>query len=264
MNELGYTPRGARRARSDAMAPSARAASRGIQIGPRIRVGGTIGHIGQQLKLGVGKLAHNPLVDAALSFVPGIGPLAAAAIAATGRAMDTSDGGVGLGDIVKSGAEGFGAAKLGGAVKTGLGMASAAGAANGGGLLNTAKSLVTGGGSDGQGSMGVVGDLAGKAPGMVDKAMQRPASGGPSTLDKLLMAASIADSAATSQHNRGLDNEALGLVRGLPNVKGDTPDFTGKSGNPYQKSGYMVGGGRQLGSAVPVSTQKSGYLVGAA
>lgn len=263
MNELGYTPRGARRARSDAMAPSARAASRGIQIGPRIRVGGTIGHIGQQIKLGVGKLAHNPLVDAGLSLIPGVGPLAAAAIAATGRALDTSGGGVGVGDILKSGVEGYGAAKVGGLLKSGLSAASSVGAANGGGILNTAKALVSGGGADGQGSMGVVGDLAGKASGALGTAMQKPAGGGPSTLDKLLLAASVADQAATSQHNRGLDNQAAGIVKNLPNIKANTPNMTDLAGNPYSRSGYMVGGGRQLGSAVPVS-QKSGYLVGAA
>jgi hypothetical protein len=263
MNELGFAPRGARRSRSDAMGQSARAASRGIQIGPKIRVGGTIGHIGQSIKEDVGKLAHNPLVDAGLSFIPGVGPIAAGLIAATGRALDTSGGGVGVGDVLKSGVEGYGAAKVGGLLKSGLSTASTVGAANGGGMLNTAKALVTGGGADGQGSMGVVGDIAGKANGMVNNAMQKPAGGGPSTLDKLLLAASVADNAATSQHNRAIDNEALGMVRNLPNIKADTPDLTGLTQNPYQKSGYMVGAGR-LGAAVPVSQQKSGYLVGAA
>jgi hypothetical protein len=94
-----------RRARSDAIAQSPRGERRGIQIGPRIRVGGTLGKIGQKVKIGAGKVLANPVVDTALAFVPGVGPGVAAGARALGTALDTSHGSVGLGTIAKNGIE---------------------------------------------------------------------------------------------------------------------------------------------------------------
>lgn len=94
--------------------------SRGIQIGPRIRIGGTVGKVGQNIKIGVGKVAKAAAPIAAL--VPGVGPLAAAGLAAGGTALDTSKGRVGLGNIVKAGALTGGLSKLGGLAKNIPGM----------------------------------------------------------------------------------------------------------------------------------------------
>lgn len=82
----------------------------GFQIGPKIRVGGTLGKIGQNVKIATGKALSNPIVDAALNFVPGVGPGLAAGLATAGKALDTSHGSVSLGSLAKTG----GASYLGG------------------------------------------------------------------------------------------------------------------------------------------------------
>jgi hypothetical protein len=133
--------------------------------------------------------------------------------------------------------------------------------------------------------MGLVGDLAGRTLSAGKTALGLPSaggssSGGPSTLDRLLLAASVADTAAQRARERGLQNKAIDYATGAYDEKSgirkqaltrvadamggdtDTPDFSGVTANPYQKSGYLLGAGKQLGPAVPL--QKSGYLVGAA
>jgi hypothetical protein len=90
----------------------------------------------------------------------------------------------------------------------------------------------------------------------------------------------VADTAAQRARERGLLNKAIDYATGAYDEKSglrkqaltrvadamggdtDTPDFSGLTANPYQKSGYLLGAGKQLGPAVPV--QKSGYLLGAA
>lgn len=93
------SPRIHRRARSDVYPGSPRGAVRGWQIGPRIRIGGTLGHIGQQVKEGVGKLdkAAAPFVG----MIPGVGQIAAPIMNIAGHALDTSDGGLNGGNIGK-------------------------------------------------------------------------------------------------------------------------------------------------------------------
>lgn len=135
------------RARSDTLAQSPRGEIRHWQIGPRIRVGGTIGKIGQDVKIGAGKALSNPIVDAALAMIPGVGPAISAAAGATGRVLDTSQGGLhgvnGVVELAKGGAQGYAAGKLGNAVS---------GAARTGGIkavgsLAMKKALGTGGGA---------------------------------------------------------------------------------------------------------------------
>lgn len=142
------------RARSDAMSKGVRGERRGIQIGPKIRVGGTLGKVGQDLKIGAGKVASNPWVQGIAGAT--LGPGAAAAIGALGKTLDTSHGSVGLGDIAKGGVQGYGAGKLGQTV---------GGLAKGGLSLGKVGGLVTGGGADGQGNFGALGDAAGKLGG---------------------------------------------------------------------------------------------------
>lgn len=80
-----------------------------MQIGPKIRVGGTLGKIGQGLKEGVGKVAKT--VAPIASFInPGLG----AVLAAGGTALDTSHGGVSLGKTLASGLGAYSMGKVAG------------------------------------------------------------------------------------------------------------------------------------------------------
>lgn len=84
-----------------------------MQIGPRIRVGGTLGKIGQAAKVGLGKLdkAAAPFV----AMIPGVGQIAAPIMNMAGTVLDTSHGGVSLGDLGRAGIQSagmYGAGKL--------------------------------------------------------------------------------------------------------------------------------------------------------
>jgi hypothetical protein len=69
-----------------------------VQIGPKIRIGGTLGKIGQDIKEGAGKVAK-----AAAPVVSLFNPAIGAALGAAGTALDTSGGAVSLGDVLKNG-----------------------------------------------------------------------------------------------------------------------------------------------------------------
>ncbi|HEY9228545.1 MAG TPA: hypothetical protein VIP11_17965, partial [Gemmatimonadaceae bacterium] len=122
-----------------------------MQIGPRIRIGGTIGKIGQNVKNAVvkgvkdtgheiGRAASNPWVQAALATglaATGVGaPAAAGIMAATrgGGALLKPGGNIGDGLLegAKGAAIGYGAAKAGDLVRGGLGALRGAGTASGG------------------------------------------------------------------------------------------------------------------------------------
>ena len=93
-------PRNVRRARSDWRTTGDRGERRGFQIGPKIRIGGTLGHIGQQAKLGLGKVEK--AIAPAVAMIPGIGPLVAAGLNVNGNMLDTSNGGIHtIGDVGK-------------------------------------------------------------------------------------------------------------------------------------------------------------------
>lgn len=118
--------RSERRARSDALSRSPRGASRGWQIGPRIRIGGTVGKVGQNVKIAAGKALTNPIVDGALTLIPGVGPAFAAAAGAAGQALDTSNGGLhgasGVGKLATGAAKGYAAGKIAGGIKDAVNM----------------------------------------------------------------------------------------------------------------------------------------------
>ena len=97
MRSLITVPRAERRGRSDSLARSPRGASRGFQIGPRIRVGGTLGKIGQKAKIGLGKLEKT--IAPAAMFIPGFGPALAAGLEASGNVLDTSNGGLHMNNL---------------------------------------------------------------------------------------------------------------------------------------------------------------------
>lgn len=77
---------------------------RGIQIGPRIRIGGSVGKLGQKAKLATGKVLSNKIVQGVVGAT--LGPWAAAAAGGLGKALDTSEGRVGLSDLAKGTAVG--------------------------------------------------------------------------------------------------------------------------------------------------------------
>jgi hypothetical protein len=214
---LGRPPAHARRARSDVLggvsvASHAPRDRRGIQLGPRVRIGGTIGKIGQQVKVAAGKIASNPFVEGIAGAT--LGPGAAAAVGALGKALDTSHGSVGAGSIAGGGLQGYGAGKLGGIVKNGLnsviGGAPTDGASGSTSIIDRLKGLVTGGGADGTGNFGLAGDIGGKLLGGGGGA------GGPggSFLDKALLAGSIASNAADRERQQGVQNRAIDYTTG--------------------------------------------------
>lgn len=134
-----------------------------MQIGPRIRVGGTLGKIGQKAKIGVGKLAQ-PVGKVVSVFNPALGT----AISTAGDILDTSDGKFNFGNAAKNAAiqyvggkiVGKVAPKIGGLFNKGAGAAGDIGLP-GGDIASAAepsrfRSLVSGagkflGGKDGFG-----------------------------------------------------------------------------------------------------------------
>lgn len=120
---------------------------RGIQIGPRIRVGGDLGRLGESIKQNVGQAAKIAAVP--VSFV---NPALGAALAVGGRALHTNEGAAGIGDLVGAGVKNYATGQIGGKLLAGVKRAlpTAAGAA--GGLLGGGSS---GGGGGAEGDPGV-------------------------------------------------------------------------------------------------------------
>jgi hypothetical protein len=302
-------PRTERRARSDMMARSPRGETRQWQLGPKIRVGGSIGRVGQNIKIATGKALSNPLVDGALALIPGVGPGISAAAGATGRALDTSNGGLhglsglaslaaggatgdvagrggnairggiqniaknGIGSVVNGGATrsaaGTVAGKMAGAHNTvaadgtvpynpddpyGDGNPNGPGPSGGDGFMDYMKKMISGGGKDGQGNLGSLGDVMGGLFG----------NGG---MDKLLMGGGIAAAAADKQRQQGFQDKAADYATGDYDKNAgmrdegrslvadrSTPDLSSlyqNSGNPYDRARR----GMPMGTAVPVKDQ---------
>lgn len=193
-----------------------------MQIGPRIRVGGTAGKIGQAVKTGVGKVAQK-----AAPVVSFFNPMLGAAVGAAGDALDTTDGAFDFGKAAKGAITNYGIGKAGQAVKGALSSAGGAG-----GLLSSAKKLATGGAGQ------VVSKLTGGAGG--DRS---------GVVDKLLLGAGIAASAADQKRQRDMQNKAAnyatgsydaraglrdkGLAMALNNHKEDLSGVFSDAGNPY-------------------------------
>ena len=207
----------------------------GFQIGPKIRVGGTLGHIGQQIKEGVGKVAKAaaPIV----AFVPGVGQIAAPILEAGGNILDTSNGGIhNIGDVGRiagesallalPGATGLTSKLSGGA--TGLeGLKAELGNVFGGAnnLLTKIpgvqglEDMVGGGGAAG-GAAGEAGPTAvstvqGASPSASGGIAKKLSSifgsspGGMSAADKALLIASIAEQAHEKQRQQDLMQKGL-------------------------------------------------------
>jgi hypothetical protein len=169
-----------------------------MQIGPRIRIGGTLGKLGQGLKIGAGKVMSNPIAQGLAGAIGG--PWAGAAVGGLGKVLDTSGGSVGLGDIaggtLKGGAAGFAGSKLGGILKGGLGKIGGLGG------------LVTGGGSDGKGNFGALGDLGGRIGGAATGGLGGLLGGG-GLGDNLLMGGALAATIADAKRGRDLQEKGL-------------------------------------------------------
>lgn len=191
----------------------------GFQIGPKIRVGGTLGKIGQDIKTGVGKVAK--AVAPAVAFIPGIGEVAAPLLEAGGNILDTTNGGIhNIGDVGRiagesalmalPGATGLASKLAGGA--TGLDalpteLKNLAGDANG--LLTKIpgvqglESMFGGSGGAGNTLMSGLGKIFGSGGG----AGFLGGSGG--GLDNALLLASIAQEAAQKQRQQNLQDSGL-------------------------------------------------------
>lgn len=112
-----------------------------MQIGPKIRIGGSVGKVGQNIKLAAGKAAKQ-----AAPFVSFINPALGAGLAAAGTGLDTSHGGVSPLDIVKTGGLNYLGGKIGGFdIQPGEGVTS---------LSDLAKKFGGGGGGGGLGGIG--------------------------------------------------------------------------------------------------------------
>jgi hypothetical protein len=112
-----------------------------MQIGPRLRIGGTLGHIGQELKQGAGTVARFAAPIVSLG-----NPLLGAGIAAAGGALR----GKSIADIVKeaaiTGGTGYALGKVGGFFSGGEGGAGgAAGDLAPGGISTAAPTTELGG-----------------------------------------------------------------------------------------------------------------------
>jgi len=256
MRTLATLPRSARRGRSDVVATSSRGERRGFQIGPKIRIGGSVGKIGQNVKNAVvkgvkdeghfvGKVASNPwvqgLTEAAL-VASGVGAPAAAAIMAAekgGGALLKPGGNIG--DAVKGGATGavmgYGGAKLGGLARSALNLGSqvplggAGGAA--GDVIGGDASGIPGIGADG----GVVDPSTGlpaggggsswwdKAKSVFGGAKDAIAGGKGSGLDKVLAGAGLVSSYLDKKRQEDLQNKGLGFATDSYNERAPLRQF---------------------------------------
>jgi hypothetical protein len=221
---------------------------------------------------------------------------AAAALAATGVGAPAAAGilaaergggkllkpGGNIGQGLRGGAEGavmgYGASKLGGLARGAMGLGGSVGSADGdyvagsaptasgggGGLSGLAssawqkaKGIVSGGGTDNQGSFGLAGDLAGKVGGAV---------GGGGLADKALLALAIWQAAKDREKKEGLQNQGLAYAtdaysarqplrhRGLELLQDESssPDLSGifkNAANPYTRERVPY----QVSSGIPAS-----------
>lgn len=250
MMTSSLSPRANRRSRSDAAAASPRGERRGFQIGPRIRIGGSVGKIGQNVKKAVtkgatdaghmvGKIADNKYAQlAALAALTatGVGAAPAAGIMAAmkgGGALLKPGGNIGAGakGAVIGAAEGYGASKLGSGIRklAGIGKAaSTAGDAGGDSSLpigddgmptySPGAEASAGGGVGDESFLGraegAVKNVAGKVGGLVKGAASQLGGGNMSALDKLLLAAGMSEAAISAMHKRQLERQGLEYAEG--------------------------------------------------
>lgn len=85
-----------------------------MQIGPRIRIGGSLGKLGNKAKKFVGKAARNPFVQGGLGLLTG-GATLPFLVGATGGLLKEH---AGVGDVLKGGAQGFAAGSAGKGIRS--------------------------------------------------------------------------------------------------------------------------------------------------
>lgn len=174
-----------------------------MQIGPRIRVGGTAGKIGQKLKIGAGKVAQ-PLGKVVSLVNPGLGT----AISTVGDALDTTDGKFNIGRAAGNAALQYGAGrvldKIPGVSKVGHAIGDKLGGMVPDAIKSQVQSIgdklnIHGAGDLIDRAKGAGSDLLGQIPGYV-KAHPDAILGGLATLD-------LANQrrGATDLENRGLN-----------------------------------------------------------
>lgn len=191
---------------------------RGFQIGPKIRIGGTLGHIGQDIKIGVGKL--NKAIAKPLSVLnPAFGAIAAT----SGKMLDTSDGGSSLGDLVKAGATNYAGGKLAQAIP-GVGkLAGKVPGVGGSGLpenivFDGAGNVVSGGSGGGLGQ-----SLLGGLKSVGKFALDNP--------DLIGGAIAGVSGFKTGQQSDDLRNQAISAMSDRPDLSSIFAD----PGNPYNR-----------------------------
>jgi len=214
----------------------------GFQIGPKIRIGGTLGKIGQNVKVSVGKALENPMVDAALQMIPGVGPAVSALAGGLGTAFDTSGGSRSLGDILKGGATGFAAGKVGSFLPDIGGLSGVGSDINSGlGGINGLVTKIPG--------VSGLGDAIGKIPGgisTIGKALAGGSGGGTlgglTPLDIALGGAQAINAASLQKKANDLTNSAKNYATNAYDANAPLRD-AGRSGmlnaasyNPYSKA----------------------------
>lgn len=173
-----------------------------MQIGPRIRVGGTLGHLGQEVKIGAGKVAK-----AAAPVVSFFNPAIGAALAAGGTALDTSHGAVNPLDIAKGAIMNGGLGALGRGVSMIPGVSSISHLPGIGGVVNAAEGIGNEIGNSGIGSAikGAAGKLLPGVEGALGGIVQHAESDPLGTLG-------MVNSAMDAQHARDLQGKAEQLA----------------------------------------------------
>lgn len=188
-----------------------------MQFGPRIRVPGKIGQLGQKVKVGVGKVAST--VAPVVSLV---NPALGAGMRMAGDALDTTDGKFNIGRAAVDAASTYGAGKLLGKVPGMSQLGNKVKALPG---VSRVTDMVHSVGAKMPGlpdRMNSVNDIPGY--GAVKNAMSNrtPASApgaggggeGMGLLDKILMGGSVAAATEDAMHRRQLSNKAQAYATG--------------------------------------------------
>lgn len=219
------------RARGTSGGSLRRSDRRGFQIGPRIRVGGSIGKAGQKLKEGAGKVLSNKYVDMGLSLIPGVGPGLAAAANATGHVLDTSNGGIhsagDLGRIALDAGTVYAGSKA---------LGSAKNAFSTGGIKELGKKVAVGGVKKLTGGGGAQGGADGGRSSVLD-ALLLGGTVAASTADKLRQQ-KMQDQArdyATGSYDARAGLRSKGIADMLNPTKADLSDVFASQGNPYAR-----------------------------
>lgn len=204
---------------------------------------GDVGNVVKGVGHAAGSVLSNPLVDAGLAFIPGVGPLAAGAAGALGGALKP---GGNLGSAISGGLEGAASGLAGGAARGALGVGGAAAPAGvsalsaGSAIPDSALGLSSGGGG---GLLGGIEGLAGQAGNFLT------GNGGKNALG----IAQGVNSALQQKKSTDYAKDALGSVEAAYNAKA-----------PLRTQGLGMLAGAQAGNPYATGTpnaalQSGGY-----